>query len=305
MHFTLDSHKGSQSSHFMSFTKLIRLGYSLFAAFGVILSGFYSGDLHGFQIEYLLAYLIAFLSAVGTYALNDYFDYELDKSNTKHDRPLVSDLLSKWTALVTGLTSFFFILLLSLFLNSASKFLVLFTAPLFIFYNFGLKRIIFVKNILVAYAFVATILLGSLVIDSFLEPLIVYFAIMAFIVGFAVETMVDMADVKGDRERGIETISTRFGVKKSAYVSILLYSVVMILDPLPFFVMIDPRLHFDYVFLFFILIPVVFYFFISRSLIQNQSIDNISRLRRRVFYTMQIGCIAYLVGVLLWLRVKD
>ena len=162
-----------------------------------------------------------------------------------------------------------------------------------------MKRIIFVKNILVAYAFVATILLGSLVIDSFLEPLIVYFAIMAFIVGFAVETMVDMADVKGDRERGIETISTRFGVKKSAYVSILLYSVVMILDPLPFFVMIDPRLHFDYVFLFFILIPVVFYFFISRSLIQNQSIDNISRLRRRVFYTMQIGCIAYLVGVLL------
>jgi geranylgeranylglycerol-phosphate geranylgeranyltransferase len=247
----------------------------------------------------LLAYLIAFLSAAGTYALNDYFDYELDKSNNKHDRPLVSGLLSKRTALVTGLTSFLFIFLLSLFLIPTSKFLVLFTAPLFIFYNLGLKRIIFVKNILVAYAFVATILLGSVIMDSFLEPLIVYFALMAFIVGFAVETMVDMADVKGDKEMGIETISTRFGIKNSAYLSILLYFIIMVLDPLPFFVIIDPRLHFDYVFLFLILIPVVSYFFISRSLIQNQSIDNIKRLRRTVFYTMQIGCIAYLVGVLL------
>ena len=283
----------------MSFTKLIRLGYSLFAAFGVILSGFYSGDLHGFQFEYLLAFFIAFLSAAGTYALNDYFDYELDKRNSKHDRPLVSGSLSKRTALVTGLTSFFFILLLSLFLNPASKFLVLFTAPLFIFYNLGLKKILFVKNILVAYAFVATILLGSVITDSFLEPLIVYFAIMAFIVGFAVETMVDMADVKGDKEMGIETISTRFGVKKSAYLSVLLYSIIMVLDPLPFFMMIDPRLHFDYVFLFLILIPVASYFFISRSLMQNQSDENLIRLGKTVNYTMQIGCIAYLVGVLL------
>lgn len=271
----------------------------MFAAFGVILSGFYSGDLHGFQFEYLLPFFIAFLSAAGTYALNDYFDYELDKRNNKHDRPLVSGSFSKRTALVTGLTSFFFILLLSLFLNPTSKFLVLFTAPLFIFYNLGLKRILFVKNILVAYAFVATILLGSVITDSFLEPLIVYFAIMAFIVGFAVETMVDMVDVKGDKEMGIETISTRFGVKKisAPFNSSIFHNHV--LDPLPFFVMIDPRLHFDYVFLFLILIPVVSYFFISRSLIQNQSNENLIRLSKTVNYTMQIGCIAYLIGVLL------
>ncbi len=284
---------------FRAFAKLTRLDYSLFSALSVFLSGLLAGDLNGFQPEYLLAFLIVFLSAVGSFAFNDYHDFEVDKRNARYDRPLVSGLLSRKVALITGLASFSLIVLLSLYLNPLAASLVLVSLPLFFLYSLGLKRTFLVKNTLIAYAYVATILFGSLVTDATLEPLIAYFAAMGFIVGLAYEIMLDIGDVEGDKELGIETLSTRFGMKTAALVSVVLYATVMILDPLPFFIMIDSGLYVDYFFLLLILIPVLSYFTISKSLLKDQSKRSIFKLKKRVFFTMQAGCIAYLIGVLL------
>jgi geranylgeranylglycerol-phosphate geranylgeranyltransferase len=282
-----------------AFLKLIRLDYSLFAALNVLLSGVLAGDLHGFQSEYLVAFLIVFLTAAGSFAFNDYYDFEVDRRNGRYDRPLVSGLLKRNVALITAFCSFSLIVLLSLFLNTHARALVLVSVPLFAVYSLGLKRVLIAKNVVIAYAFVATILLGSLVSDAVLEPLIVYFAVMGFIVGLAFEIMLDIGDVEGDDELGIKTLSTQFGVKTAALVSVVLYSLIMILDPLPFFVLIDARLYLDYVFLVLILFPVVSYFFVSQLLLKDQSKQGVSLLKRRVFLTMQVGCIAYLIGVLL------
>ncbi|TET19179.1 hypothetical protein E3J74_07790 [Candidatus Bathyarchaeota archaeon] len=284
---------------FQSFCRLIRLDYSLFSGLGVFLSGLLAGDLFGFQPEYLVAFLIVFLSAVGSFALNDYCDFEVDKRNDRSDRPLVSGLLSKELALITGSVSFFWVILLSFFLNLLAMVLVLASLALFFLYSLGLKKIFLVKNVLVAYAYVATIFLGALVSDGVLEPLIVYFALMGFIVGLAVEIMLDIGDIKGDKELGIDTLAARFGLKRAARFCVALYAVIMILDPLPFFELIDPRLYVDYVFLFLIFIPVFSYFFTSRSLIKDQSKNTVFQLKKRVFVTMQVGCIAYLIGVLI------
>lgn len=288
-----------KSETVQAFSKLVRLDYSLFGAFGIFLSGLLSGDLRSLQPEYLVGFLIAFLTAVGSFAFNDYYDFEVDKRNERKDRPLVSELLPRRIALLTGLASIFLTLLLSLLLNWAATSLVLLSFPLFYLYSLGLKRIVFAKNILVAYAYVSTILLGSIVSDVTVEPLISYFALMGLIVGTAFEIMLDMADVEGDQALGMGTLSTRFGVKKAAYASVFLYTIIMVMDPLPFFVQIDARLYADYVFLFLILVPVISYFFVSRSLAKDQSRNNVFKLKGRVFLTMQTGCIAYLVGVLL------
>ena len=145
----------------------------------------------------------------------------------------------------------------------------------------------------------STIFLGSLVSDAALELLIVYFAIMGFIVGLAFEIMLDIGDVEGEKTLGLKTLAVKFGVESAAKLSIALYIVIMVLDPLPFFIMIDSRLHLDYVFLFLVCIPVISYFFISRSLMKDQSKSRIFQLKNKIFVTMQIGSIAYLIGVLL------
>jgi geranylgeranylglycerol-phosphate geranylgeranyltransferase len=245
-----------------------------------------------------VAFLIVFLSAVGSFAFNDYNDFEVDKRNDRYDRPLVLGLLPRRVALMIGLVSFFLVLLLSLFLNLLAMSLVLVSLPLFFLYSLGLKRMFLVKNAIIAYAYVATILFGSLVSDAILEPLILYFAAMGFIVGIAFEIMLDIGDVEGDKELGIETLSTKFGMKTAAQVSVVLYGAIMILDPLPFFVMVDPSLFLDYAFLLLILVPVVSYFFISKSLMKDQSKTTVFQLKKRVLLTMQVGSMAYLIGVL-------
>jgi len=279
--------------------QLVRADYSLFGATGILVSGVLSGDLKELQPEYLVAYLIAFLTAVGSFAFNDYRDYEIDRLNERTDRPLVSDKIPRKVARITGLVSFISVFLLSFLLNWTAMFLVLVSFPIFFLYSLGAKKILVVKNCLVAYAYVSTILVGSAVTDSIVEPLILYFASMGFIVGTAFEIMLDIADREGDESLGVRTIATEFGVRIASYVSVALFVVIMIMDPLPFFFLVDQKLFGDYVFLLLILVPVVSYILTSRLLVMDQSRDTIFKLKKRVYLTMQIGCIAYLVGVLL------
>ena len=270
----------------------------MFSGLAVFLSGLLAGDFYGFQPEYLVAFFIVFFSAIGSFAFNDYYDFEIDRKNNRSDRPLVLGLLPRKLALITGTVSFFFVILLSVFLNLFAMTLVLFSLPVFYLYSLGLKRIFLVKNILIGYAFMATIFLGSLVSDTTLEPLIIYFAVMGFIVGLAFEVMLDISDVEGDKTLGIITVAAKFGVECAAKLSSGLYAVIMVLDLLPFFIMIDPGLHLDYVFLFLVCIPVISYYFTLKSLIKDQSKNQIFLLKKRVFVTMQIGSVVYLIGVL-------
>ncbi|HII07742.1 MAG TPA: UbiA family prenyltransferase [Methanotrichaceae archaeon] len=278
---------------------MIRLDYSFFIALGVPLSGVLSNDLDGFGPEYLVASVIVFLVATGSFAFNDYRDFEVDMKNSRLDRPLVTGSLPRRAALLTALVSYTFALLLSSFLNPIAQFLVLVSTPLFVLYSLGLKRLILLKNVLIAYSYVATVFLGSLISDAVLEPLILYFAMMGFIVVVAFEIMLDIGDVEGDRALGIDTFPTRFGVRRAAEASVLLYGLIMVLDPLPFFAMIDPRLYGDRLFLLMILVPVASYALISKGLMKDQSRERIFRLKKWTFLTMQWGCVAYLLGVLL------
>ena len=114
-----------------AFFKLVRLDYSLFGSLGVFLSGFLAADLHGFQQEYLVAFLIVLFSAVGSFAFNDYYDFEVDTKNNRLDRPLVVRSIPKKSALIVGSITFFLAVLLSLLLNSPAMSLVLVSLPLF------------------------------------------------------------------------------------------------------------------------------------------------------------------------------
>ena len=281
------------------FLKLTRFGVSLFGCVSLFVSGILAGDLKGFQFEYLFAFLIVIISGSGAFAINDYFDYEVDQINDRQDRPIVLGLISRRTALITAIISFISVVILSTLLNLISLILIYTNILIYYLYSVLLKKHLFIKNILIALSYSSTILLGTFVIDSHLEPLITYFAIMGFIVGLANEIMFDIADVKGDKEKDIKTIATEFGVKKAAQISAILYVIIIVLDPLPYVLKIDQKLYLDYMFLFLILIPVIMYSLLLISLLKNQTRKNIIKLRIRVFIIMQIGTISYLLGVLI------
>ena len=282
----------------IGFLKLIRIELCLFGTIGFFVSGILAGDLIGFQSEYIVGFLIIFLSEAGAFAINDYIDYEIDVKNKRSDRPLVLGLISKKSALFIAIILLAINLILILFLNGIALLLALISIPVFYIYSLGLKKLVIVKNILIAYSYAGTILFGSLVTDAILEPIIIYFALMGIIVGLGSEIMFDIADVEGDKELGVNSIPNKFGVKSAAKVSVVFYFIIIIMDPLPFFVLIDSRLYLDPLFLVMILIPVISYVFLSISLLKNQTKENTLKLRKLIFVIMQVGVLSYLIGVL-------
>jgi len=139
------------------FLKLIRIELCVFGTIGFFVSGILAGDLVGFQTEYLLGFLIIFLSEAGAFAINDYFDYEIDKNNNRRDRPLVLGLISRRTALITAIVLFLIVIILSLFLNNIATIITLISIPIFYVYSMGLKKKVLLKNLLIAYSYAVTI----------------------------------------------------------------------------------------------------------------------------------------------------
>jgi len=281
-----------------AFVRLFRLDRALSASFGVIFTGLFVGDLVGLQPEYLVAFLVVLFSALANFGFNDYCDLEVDRSNHRLDRPLVQGSLTKGAVLVVTGASTLLALGLTLFLNPTARLLVLVGLPVSLFYHVGVKRVFLLKNAFIGLTNVGIVLLGSLVSDAVVEPVAVYIAAIGFFVALSYEIMLDIADVQGDSAHGIDTIPARFGVKAASWVSVILGLGAVIVDPLPYFVMVDPRLHGDALFLLLILVPVILRLSISISLYRDQSRENVLRLKKRAFRNLQLGCLCFLVGIL-------
>jgi len=278
------------------YLRLVRFRDSLFAGFAVLIAGILSSELT--QFEYSAGFVSIVFLAMATFAINDYYDYRNDKENNRNDRPLVKGTIKRGSALGMGIFLYIASFYAALMIGVPAAVFVLIHAPLFYLYSYTLKRKLFIKNILVAYGFSAAIIFGSILTDMVLEPIIIYFAVMAFIVGLAFEIMIDIADMRGDRKAGVRTVPVVFSARTAAIMSILLFVVIMVMDPLPYFFDIDARLYGDLVFLLLILIPVFAYIFISLSLLRNRSKNNVFRLREKTMRVMQFGTLVYLLGVI-------
>jgi 4-hydroxybenzoate polyprenyltransferase len=284
---------------FYAYLRLIRMDRALSAAFGVLFTGVFVGDLTGYQSEYVVAFFVVLFSAFANFGFNDYFDLDVDRLNHRMDRPLVEGALMKRTALViTGISSFIAIAL-TMFLNPLARILILVGLPLTLLYHLGVKRVFFLKNAFIGFTNIGIIMLGSLVSDAFLEPMAFFLVSVGFFVGLSYEIMLDIADVEGDRVHGIDTIPARFGIRTAVLVSVLLGVGAVFVDPLPFFIMIDPRLYRDSVFLLLMITIVASRLFISLSLYRDHSRENVLRLKKRAFRNIQLGCVCFLVGILL------
>ncbi|AKB25545.1 (S)-2,3-di-O-geranylgeranylglyceryl phosphate synthase [Methanosarcina sp. MTP4] len=282
-----------------TFLNLVRFENTLFAGFSVLLSGVLSGDLTGWQPEYFRGFFVIVCLAMGVFAVNDYYDFRIDKANKRYERPLVREELAGKTAFGIGMGFLLASALLSLTLASKAAGFVLMSIPFFFLYSHSLKKYFLVKNIIAAYGFSFGIIFGSLLSDPEIEPIILFFAVITFIVALAFEIMIDIADVPGDLRFGIRTLAVCRSKSSAAKLSVTLYAGIILLDPLPFFVNMDPRLYRDWFFLALILIPVLSYLFLCRALLRDQSAKKILDLRKKTLTIMQLGSLTYLTGVLI------
>ena len=277
---------------------LFRLERAISAVMGVLLTGVVVKDLTGFSLVYAYACLSVFFSALANFVLNDIHDLEIDRFNERQDRPLATGVIDRKTAMYLAGICTILALSFALLLPVTPRILILVGLPISLAYNIHLKRFLIFKNLFTGLANVGVILIGGILIDNHIEPLVYYLALVGFFFSLRYEVMLDIADVKGDQAKGVDTIPGRFGVANAAWFSVIIGLGAVFANPMPFFVRFDSRLFHDPLFLGLVLVSVVNRLIISRELLMDQSPANVKRLKKRLFRNLQMGGFGYLIGFL-------
>lgn len=182
--------------------------------------------------------LLAGAVSCGTYTAfamvtNDIIDIESDKLN-EPSRPIPSGKLSPKEALIY---SFVLLTLGVVTASLAANIWFLCLPPVValasVAYNLYLKKIGFLGNILVSALVASAFLGGGLLAVGHIELYLLLFALMAFLGNLGREVHKGIADVEGDKKRGVVTVAVAYGAWKAKLLSVSLYSLATLLAFVP------------------------------------------------------------------------
>ena len=252
--------------------------------------------------KFILTFFTALFLEASTFALNDYYDFEIDKKNKRFDRPLVRGDISKNTALYLFFILFPLGIVCSYFVNLTCFIIALVTALFAIFYDVILKKIKLLGNFFIAYTMAIPFIFGAasvLTKTSFaidLSPAIFIIALIAFLAGAGREIMKDVMDFEGDKEEGVRSFPRYIGIRKSNMISALFYIIAIALSFLPFFMSRYDVYYQNYYYFSFVMVTDTMLLSTSLQLIFKKQV-NMRFYRKFTLVAIFFGLIAFLVGV--------
>jgi len=191
--------------------------------------------------SFILTFFTAMFLESSTFALNDYFDFEIDKKNKRTDRPLVRGDIKPKTALSIFFVFFPIGIICSYFVNIVCFFIALITAFFAVLYDSHMKKIKLVGNFYIAYimaipfVFGAAAVLPNNILSFNIDPSIFIIAFIAFLAGSGREIMKDVQDFEGDKEKGVRSFPKYIGKRKSNIIAGIFYIIAILISLFPFF----------------------------------------------------------------------
>jgi geranylgeranylglycerol-phosphate geranylgeranyltransferase len=227
--------------------ELMRLGHGVMLFIAILIGSLISqktlfNNLNLPLLNIFLTFFTALFLEASTFALNDYYDLEIDRINKRTDRPLVRGDLSPKTALYIFYLLFPLGLLCSYFVNMTCFFIALVTALISVLYDAKMKKIKLIGNFYIAYImsipFVfggATVLGNNAFSFGAINPIIYVVALIAFLTGAGREIMKDVMDFEGDKRQGVKSFPRYIGIRASNGIAAIFYLCAIALSFLPFF----------------------------------------------------------------------
>jgi len=292
----IDKNINKDANKVKAIWELLRLEHGLMYGFGVAIGVVVSAGIGFSSYKLFLGIITAILLQASAFALNDYFDYEVDRANNRIDRPLVRGDLSKRTAFIL-----FAILaplgFLTAYLISIEAFLLAFgiTVAGFI-YDIKLKEFGLAGNIYIAFSMAAPFIFGSVVATNTIVASSALLAMLAFFAGVGREIMKGIEDVKGDELRDVKTIARTRGVKTAARWSSAMLILSIILSILPLTLLEEYYLDVKYI------VPVagtdILLLMVSKDLISGKfDIESIKKFRKKTLLAMFLGLVGFFAGI--------
>jgi geranylgeranylglycerol-phosphate geranylgeranyltransferase len=276
--------------------ELLRLEHGLMYGFGVVIGVVISAGLDFSLKDMFLGVLTAIFLQASAFALNDYFDYEVDLANKRFDRPLVRGDLSKGTAFILFalLAPFGF---LTAYMISLEAFLLAFVITIAGFmYDIKLKEFGFSGNVYIAFSMAAPFIFGSVVAKNTVVPSAALLSLLAFFSGIGREVMKGIEDVEGDAIRDVKTIARVRGVKAAARFSAILFLFSVFLSILPPLSLAEYFMDIKYIFL--VAVTDLLLLLVSFNLLKGRFGKNyIRKYRKQTLLAMAFGLAGFFAGV--------
>jgi len=283
--------------------QLMRLEHGIMIALGILVGSLVALKGNGFPSidKFILTFFTALFLEASTFALNDYYDLEIDRKNNRLDRPLVRGDLSPKSALI--LFSIFFPLGLfsSFFVNTTCFIIALITALLAVLYDAKMKKIKLIGNFYIAYVMAIPFVFGGAAVITNetifeIDPAIYIIAFIAFLAGSGREIMKDVMDYEGDKEKGVRSFPKYIGFRKSNMLTVLFFIAAIVLSLLPFFDVKFKLYYLNYYYLALVMITDTMLLSTSLHLIFKKD-PHLGIYRKFTFYAIFIGLLAFLIPV--------
>lgn len=221
--------------------ELMRLGHGVMLALAILVGSLIAQKTFPALDKFVLTFFTALFLEASTFALNDYYDLEIDRRNKRTDRPLVRGDLAPKTALYLFFILFPLGILCSYFVNLTCFLIALITALFAILYDAVLKKIKLLGNFFIAYVMAIPFVFGGAAVATqnifalSLPPVIFIIALIAFLAGAGREIMKDVMDYEGDKEQGVRSFPRYLGNRASNAIAALFYLAAIALSFVPYF----------------------------------------------------------------------
>jgi geranylgeranylglycerol-phosphate geranylgeranyltransferase len=253
-------------------------------------------------LNIFLTFFTALFLEASTFALNDYYDLEIDRINKRIDRPLVRGDLSPKTALNLFYLLFPLGLICSYFVNMTCFIIALITALISVLYDAKMKKIKLIGNFYIAYIMAIPFVFGGATVlgnNAFslgaINPAIYVIALIAFLAGAGREIMKDVMDFEGDKRQGVKSFPRYIGIRASNGIAAIFYLCAIALSFLPFFLA-DFGVYYQNI-IYFILVFITDTMLLSTCLqLVFKKQPNMRFHRKYTLVAIFIGLLAFLVG---------
>jgi len=160
--------------------------------------------------------------SMASFAINDYFDIEVDKFNKKMQRPLVNGSLKPLDAIYVTAITLVIGIVASAFINLYCFAIALIFGALALLYAYKIKETLFWGNAYIAFSMAIPFIFGNYVVSISLKQSIILITLLIFFSGLAREIHGTIRDLKGDiKIRNVKTLPRVIGISGASALALV------------------------------------------------------------------------------------
>jgi geranylgeranylglycerol-phosphate geranylgeranyltransferase len=231
----------------------------------------------------------SFLTA-SSMVINDVVDLEIDRINAPY-RPLPSGMISTRSALIFAALLTILGILAAVPLSLYTFIIAILTFIVSLTYNLYGKKIGLPGNMMVAYCVAVPFLFGGVAVAGSIDLTVAVFFLLAFLATVGREVTKGIADMEGDRLKGIRTAALSYGPKVAALISALFYIAAVLITPLPYI--------FGYLGIYYSLVVLVVdvgFFYSSFYIVKYHSKESALKVKKQALLWMLLALVAFFLG---------